>query len=111
MFLWKRKIKKNERIEENYATTFSTWSPGLYADVQKLFWSLSFRNTIESWAFLPLTGPKKDLILAPRNNWFWLILEQGSVCIGAQQVKYFRLDKYMFKVRKRKAVAAKYVQS
>ena len=77
----------------------------------KTILKLEFQKHNLRLPFLPFTGPKKDLILAPRNNWFWLILEQVSVCIGAQQVKYFQSDKYMFKVRKRKVVAAKYVQS
>ena len=37
MFLWKRKLKKNERIEENYIITFNTLNLGLFSNVQKLF--------------------------------------------------------------------------
>ena len=52
--------KKNEKI-----TTFKTLYLGLFVNTKKLYWGLSFQNSIQNCAFLPFTRPKNVFGIIP----------------------------------------------
>ena len=59
VFVFKRK-KAQEKGRSKRKLVYSS-NLDLFTNTKKLFWRLSFKNSIQDWVFLPFTGPKKYL--------------------------------------------------
>ena len=64
-----------DRIEENCTTIFNTLNLGLFANLKKNFWRLSFRNPIWDRIVLLFTEPKKVLGIIPATAAFYDLQE------------------------------------